>query len=120
MKFADPFDLDLAQNGPPGLFTLSHDGELQFDLFRTRNWRRRFLTSEKALTASWNHCVCIDTQTHWPMYVLITARELVCSDTLTITKVFDSAEDALTHIKKLKTTLYESSGNKSSGEGPRR
>ena len=45
MKFADPYDCKLAQSGPVGLFTLTHEGELQFDLFRTRDWRRRFLTT---------------------------------------------------------------------------
>ena len=40
VKFADPFDYELATSGPAGLFTFTHDGELQFDLFRTRDWRR--------------------------------------------------------------------------------
>ena len=78
--FADPFDHDLAVSGPPGLFTLSHEGEVQFDLFRTRDWRRRFGTNQSAPEVTWNHCVCIDSETKWPIYVLITATELVCSD----------------------------------------
>ena len=114
MKFADPYDFDLAQTGPAGLFTLTHEGELQFDLFRTRDWRRRFLMNDVTLEMSWNHCVCIDTQTQWPMYVLMTANELVCSDQHTTTKSFDTAEHALLHLEELKSILY-----KSPGESPR-
>ena len=110
MKFADPYDRQLATAGPAGLFTLTHDGDLQFDLFRTRDWRRRFLVSTDVIKMSWNHCVCVDTATQWPMYVLITSNELVCSDAHTITKVFDTVEDAQLHIKELKSTMYKSSG----------
>ena len=108
MKFADSFDRRLADLGPAGLFTLTHEGELQFDLFRTRDWRRRFLTTGVTLENSWNHCVCIDTETKWPMYVLMTAKELVCSDQHTVTKVFDTIDQAMSYIQYSKSLLYDS------------
>ena len=114
MEFADPYDCRLAKTGPAGLFTLTHE-EIQFDLFRTRDWRRRFVTPDVPLEMSWNHCVCIDTQTQWPMYVLITASELVRSDQITITKAFETVEGALLHIEELKSILYQSSGESPRG-----
>ena len=115
IKFADPFDCELASNGPAGLFTMNHEGELQFDLFRTRDWRRRFVTTKTPLITSWNHCVCVDTETQWPMYVLITASELVCSDNHTSVQKYDTFEQALSYIDELKASLYKS---KLSGETP--
>ena len=33
MKFADPYDFDLAKTGPAGLFTLTHDGSYSLIYF---------------------------------------------------------------------------------------
>ena len=109
MKFADPFDHSLALSGPTGLFTLTHEGEVQFDLFRTRDWKRRFSKTDGVMRVSWNHCVCIDSETKWPMYVLITGTELVCSDERTLTTVFETMEEALRYVAEQKTFIYESS-----------
>ena len=111
MKFADPFDRVLAVSGPSGLFTLTHEGEIQFDLFRTRDWRRRFLKPGHTSDAdvSWNHCVCIDTETKWPMYVLITSTDLVGSDDRTLTRVFETMDLALQDIEEKKDIVYAQS-----------
>ena len=106
MKFADPFDRVLAISGPAGLFTLTHDGEIQFDLFRTRDWRRRFCKVEDRGEISWNHCVCIDSETKWPIYVLMTADVLVCSDDRTQTTAFVTMDLALQYVEKVKAVLY--------------
>ena len=106
VKFADPFDYELATSGPAGLFTFTHEGELQFDLFRTRDWRRRFLKEKSLREVSWNHCVCIDSETKWPIYVLMTADTLVCSDSRTQTTAFETMELALKYVKEQKSTLY--------------
>lgn len=107
MDFADPYDQLLAEHGPGGLFTFTHDGELQFDLFRTRDWRRRFATSDRMVVA-WNHCVCTDVATGWPIYVLITCNELVCSDDRTVTVSFETLEAALEYVVVVKSNLYRS------------
>ena len=107
MTFADPYDQLLAEQGPAGLFTFTHDGELQFDLFRTRDWRRRFAKSDCMLTV-WNHCVCTDVATGWPIYVLITGNELVCSDERTVTVSFETLEAALEYVAVAKNNLYRS------------
>ena len=111
VKFADPFDRVLAISGPSGLFTLSHDGQIQFDLFRTRDWRRRFCNVEDTTQISWNHCVCIDSETKWPMYVLMTADALICSDDRTHTTVFETMDAALQYVAKQKEMLYAVSQN---------
>ena len=106
MKFADPFDRILAVSGPSGLFTLTHEGEIQFDLFRTRDWRRRFLKPNDTADISWNHCVCVDTETKWPIYVLITSDDLVGSDDRTLTTVFETMHLALQDIAEKKSIVY--------------
>ena len=106
MNFADPYDQLLAEQGPAGLFTFTHEGELQFDLFRTRDWRRRFCSGDP-IAVSWNHCVCTDVETGWSMYVLITGDELVCSDERTVTVSFETLEAALEYISAVKTDLFK-------------
>lgn len=107
VTFADPYDQLLAEKGPAGLFTFTHDGELQFDLFRTRDWRRRFAKCDQ-MAIVWNHCVCRDVATGWPIYVLITCDELVCSDERTVTVSFETLEAALEYVAVVKRNLYES------------
>ena len=111
VNFADAFDRILAISGPSGLFTLTHDGCMQFDLFRTRDWRRRFCKVDDASEISWNHCVCIDSETKWPLYVLMTADVLVCSDERTLTRVFDTMGLALQYVAEQKAALYAVSQN---------
>ena len=105
------FDRELATSGPAGLFTFTHEQELQFDLFRTRDWRRRFLKEEEVVEVSWNHCVCIDSETNWPIYVLMTADVLVRSDSHTQTTVFETMQMALAYVQEQKSFLYTTSEN---------
>ena len=107
MKFADEFDQRLAENGPPSLFTLTHERELQFDLFRTRDWLRRFPVISNEL--SWSHCVCVDVVTEWPLYTLMTSSEMVQSDTQTITHLFSTFQEALSYIDTLRSSIYKKS-----------
>jgi|GEM_PF-3081559 len=107
VKFADPFDETLAKMGPPALFTQTHEGVLQFDLFRTREWRRRFFSADEIeVSLSFCHCVCIDTATRWPLYVLLTSTALVASDERTKTTRYSSMEEALLKVAELKRALY--------------
>ena len=105
VNFTDLFDQKLAENGPPGMFTFTHDGEIHFDLFRTRDWLRRFPVLKD--TIKWNHCVCIDIATQWPMYVLFTSDEMVRSDSSTITRRFDTLVEATTFLEDLKIVLFK-------------
>ena len=54
MEFLDEFDERLANEGPPGIFTLNFEGCLQFDLLRTRDISRQ---NPNAQTREWCHCV---------------------------------------------------------------
>jgi len=109
VKFADPFDEKLARIGPSALFTQTHEGLLQFDLFRTREWRRRFCTEDDVVTnTSFCHCVCIDRTTQWPLYVLLTSKALVASDDRTKTTQYSSMKEALLKVAELKRALFTS------------
>ena len=113
IKFTDPFDAKLAKMGPPALFTQTHEGDLQLDLFRTRDWRRRFLSEdEQEVETSFCHCVCIDTATQWPLYVLVTSESMVASDDRTKTIQCASMDDALSKVSQLKSVLYALDGQK--------
>lgn len=107
VRFTDDYDFMLAKDGPAGLFTLTHEGELQFDLFRTRDWRRRFTHPDTVLESVWCHCVMLDKLTGWPMYCLITAIELVGSDDRTTTLQFDTFEAAQQELQTLKRKFYQ-------------
>ena len=101
--FTDVFDQQMATEGPPGLFTLTHEGELQFDLFRTRDWKRRFHKGDNNSTIDWNHCVMIDIATGWPMYCLVTGLGLVGSDERTTTiryETFGAAQSGLLELRE--------------------
>ena len=74
MEFIDPFDLALAEEGVPSLFTLNHEGVLQLDLIRTRDFRRQ---NVGPYIKGWVHCVLVDKATGWPQYALATSPELV-------------------------------------------
>ena len=104
MNFTDDFDQKLAEMGPPSIFTLTHDKELQFDLIRTRDWLRRFPI--KSAEVEWKHCVCVDAATQWPMYTLMTSVDMVKSDEQTTTHLFSTFVEALSFIDALKASLY--------------
>lgn len=117
VKFADPLDELLARSGPSALFTMTHDQELQFDLFRTRDWRRRFegVSGDHGQTDNiFHHCVCIDQHTQWPMYVLITTHDcnLVQSDNHTNTRRCETFAEAQALLNSLKAALFSQSMDK--------
>ncbi len=117
IKFADPLDEILAKSGPSALFTMTHEQELQFDLFRTRDWRRRFEAISSGNTGKHNtyhHCVCVDQQTQWPMYVLITTNDcdLVQSDAHTSTQRCETFVEAQALIYQLKEDLFGQTSNR--------
>ena len=71
--FCSELDEHIAKNGPAGLFKLNADGELAFDLMRSRRLRA---DNEGPYPPKPIHCVLIDRQTKWPQYVLITSEAL--------------------------------------------
>ena len=107
--FTDEFDEMMALQGPVGLFTLTHEGELQFDLFRTRDWKRRFLSDISECTIQWCHCVMVDGATGWPMYCLLTSSDLVGSDERTTTIVYSDFRSAQMGLMTLKEEFFRMS-----------
>lgn len=114
--FTDSFDEIIATHGPMGLFTLTHEGEVQFDLYRTRDWKRRFLSDQGDVFIDWCHCVMVDRATGWPMYCLITSPVLVGSDDRTKTIQFDDFRAAQVGLARLKEEYFQDSQSNLSSE----
>ena len=83
MSFCDVFDQNMAQSGVPGVFVLDVDGELRFDLGRTRDfWQHRGLGSGGSVvlgvsTLEACHCLLRDKANGWTQYVLLTSPLLL-------------------------------------------
>lgn len=105
--FTDDFDEMMASQGPVGLFTLTHEGELQFDLFRTRDWKRRFHSNMSESIIQWCHCVMVDSATGWPMYCLLNSPDLVGSDERTTTTVYSDFHSAQIGLASKKEDFFQ-------------
>ena len=103
MEFIDPFDCALAKDGLPAVFTLNHEGVLQFDLVRSRDFRRQ---NPGPYHKAWVHCVLIDHATLWPQYILITSPELALRHERANIQRFGSYEDAIRYLEQKKQSLY--------------
>ena len=108
MIFADNVDKILAHMPLGVLVTKNHEGYLQFDLSRTRDWRRRRQQEDAVFALMHQHCVCIDVTTGWPMYVLFTATELCVSDAQTIVIICASYDDAVLRLEEEKQRYFTS------------
>ena len=104
MEFLDDFDERLANEGPPGIFTLNFEGCLQFDLLRTRDISRQ---NPNAQTREWCHCVYVDHATLWPQYVLCTSPDLCQRHERASIIRCDSYEAALLCVEEKKKVVYE-------------
>ena len=104
MEFIDPFDQTLAQAGIPAIFTLNHEGVLQFDLVRTRDFCRQ---NPGPYTSVWMHSVMVDRATGWPQYVLATSPELILEHERAAIHLFDSYHTAIEEVLRKKQSLYE-------------
>jgi len=103
MEFLDPFDERLAKEGPPAIFTLNHEGCLQFDLLRSRDITRQNPNPQKK---EWCHCVYIDSATGWPQYILSTSPDLCLHHQRAKIIRCASYEAALSYVQVCKTELY--------------
>ena len=104
MEFIDVFDEQLAKVGPPAIFTLNHDGRLQFDLFRSRDISRQ---NPNASVLQWCHCVYIDNSTQWPQYILATSPQLCLKHERARIEILDSYKEALCRVEVLKELCYQ-------------
>jgi len=103
MLFTDPFDEELANTGPASLFTLSHDGELQIDVMRTRELRRQH---QGPFPKEHCHCVLIDQATQWPQYALLTSPGLCAPHERGSIVRYASYEEALRVVEECKQEYY--------------
>jgi hypothetical protein len=91
MKFGDPFDEQLALQGPPAIFTPTPKGELKLDLFRTRDaWQRTNGVPAHEVC----HCLFRDHATGYVQYVLATSPELCAPERADVAR-YPSAAAAL-------------------------
>ena len=104
MEFIDPFDQALAETGIPGIFTFNHEMVLQFDLIRTRDFRRQ---NPGPYQRTWVHCVLVDRETSWPQYVLATAPELVRIHERAEIFIYETSAEALLAVERKKKRLYQ-------------
>ena len=107
MVFTDPFDEELATSGPAAVFTLTHEGELQLNLFRSRELRRQ---NHPPFPLSLCHCVLVDQATRWPQYALITSPALCVRHERAIITKCASYEEALQMVDDVKQKYYQTSG----------
>ncbi len=103
MIFTDPFDEEMAKQGPAALFVLTHDLELQLDLFKTRELRRQ---NNPPFPFEHCHCVLIDHATKWPQYALITSAALCIHHDRATIKRFESYDDAIKAVNSFKSEYY--------------
>ena len=103
MEFIDIFDERLAKSGPPAIFTLNHEGRLQFDLFRSRDISRQ---NPNASELHWCHCVYIDHKTQWPQYILATSPQLCVQHERARIEILKTYELAQTRVRVLKERRY--------------
>jgi hypothetical protein len=105
MIYTDPFDEEMANLGPAAIFTLTHEMELQVDVFRTRELRRQ---NTPPFTFEQCHCVLIDHKTKWPQYVLITSAALCVNHERATIVRFNSFEEAIEAMDSMKSEYYVS------------
>ncbi len=76
IPFRDTFDAVQAEHGPPAMFTVDAEGEIQVDLVRTRDgWQRLDVVPEYGVC----HCLFRDRATGFVQYILVTSPQL-CAD----------------------------------------
>lgn len=104
-NFTDEFDRLLAENGPPAIFTLTHDGELRVDAMRTRNFWQRCSPIPKKV--EWCHCLLVDKETQWPQYALLTSPELCIEHETTEVIVAGSVSEAKALVEQRKQQVFQ-------------
>ena len=103
LDFIDDFDRDLAEGGPPAIFTINNEGVLQLDPMRTRDFRKQNTPPFRSGTC---HCVLVDHATGWPQYALITSAGLSRNTRAEVLQFPDPAT-ALAEVRRRKEKLYE-------------
>ncbi len=103
MRFTDPFDQALAEHGPAALFTLTHQGELQIDVMRTRELRRQ---NSPPFPIEKCHCLVIDSATKWPQYALITSSKMCSNFERGVIQICSSYDDAIKKVSEAKAEFY--------------
>lgn len=104
MEFVDSFDKSLAQEGPPAVFTLNHEGELELDLVRSRDFCRQ---NPGPYTKGWVHCVLIDKHTQWAQYALLSSPDIAIRHERASITQFESFDQCLQYVKEKREELYK-------------
>ena len=103
LKFCSELDQLIAEQGPAGLFKLNSDGELIFDLMRSRRLREDNVGPYPIQRL---HCVLIDNPTKWPQYVLLTSLALTHQVGDSTLEIHHTMSDALSSVNKHKENCY--------------
>ena len=98
MDWRSPFDRELAERGPPAVFTVDAWGRLGVDEARTRETWCRLGVSPTLMPC---HCLFTDRATGWVQYVLVTAEAFCRDHPRADIERFESEEAALAALSSL-------------------
>ena len=100
IPFGDRFDAQLANDGPPAVFTVNADHELRLHPDRTRDaWQR--VDDAVVPTVESCHCLYRDRATGWVQYVLVTSPALCAQHPRADIWRYDSPAAALAALSGL-------------------
>lgn len=101
LPFRSEIDRQLAQKGPPAVFTIDARGQLQLDPARTReSWDR---LETEMVKAQFESCPCLfrDRKTGWVQFVLTTSPTLCQAHPRADILRFNSTQQALRILQSL-------------------
>ena len=104
MDFVDTFDQKMAEEGPPAVFTLNHEGELELDVVRSRDFCRQ---NPGPYKKGWVHCVLIDKSTGWAQYALLSSPDISINHERASIIKFETFEQSIQHAKEKREELYK-------------
>ena len=98
-----PFDKFMAEEGPAAIFTLDHDGNLNMDVVRSRDF---WQINQPPFPRGDCHCLLRDRQTGWPQYALITSPQLCVTHPRADIEIFADQDSALLAVAEAKQELF--------------
>ena len=106
LDFMNDLDAVISECGVAVLFVLNHDGLLQLDLMRSRDFRRY---NPGPWSSSLTHTMLVDHGTGWPQYALFTSCGLAQFHPRLDIHLFDAEYSALAAVEEEKKMVYERS-----------
>lgn len=114
MNWTSEFDEFQCDFGTPSVFSLTHEGEIQLDVKRTRDFykhnehwilKRRSPNQKNEI----QHVIAIDNRTHIPQYLLISTQDSCDHPHFELIECtsYEQSQDVLLHYKERAFTFHE-------------